>query len=161
MYPLMLQILMAGNRLIKLPSYKYLIFLMKKQDSDGRCYSLERRMMKHSIIPSSWNLMAFGRLSFKSFGDWWVLFFFPFYPFMNYIYENINLFLSHHVLWEQIICSLVSQVHRWRGILPENLTHTWSRWWDFTLWVCPEIVWEFWDWRVRWMYFARGGDMNL
>ena len=30
MYPLMLQILMAGNRLIKLPSYKYLIFLMKK-----------------------------------------------------------------------------------------------------------------------------------
>ena len=37
---------------------------------------------------------------------------------MKHIYENINLFLSHRVLWEQIICSLVSQAHRWGETIP-------------------------------------------
>lgn len=72
--------------------------------------------------------------------------------------ENIHNYASRYNILR--VDNLFSSftVHRWRGILPENLTHTWSRWWDFTLWICSEIVWDFWDWRVRWMYFARGGD---
>lgn len=106
---------------------------------------------------------------------------FHFLPFWTGVSVTVILWQSLPCIWEQRICFLVSQVCRWRGILPQDRLHPESHAylievilrirlglssgvrfrWDFGLWVDAVVCWDLGDLGMRWMYFAYELDVAL
>lgn len=68
---------------------------------------------------------------------------------------EMSILRLHHCIWKQIVCK-VSQIHSWKGILPQMII----AWVPFTL-DLNEFRWDFGLLGWKWICFVCEKDMNL
>lgn len=145
-----LQILQAGNRLMKLFSCKCMLAFKEKEGSwwgqslehrgqNHRCRSRTLRPQRTS--PRTWNVMEFALLGFEIGWDWWPFSSFHFSVSLSCNWNIYNtcttpvspLYLGYRYLIFQFYRSRDMEEFCPKMDHTQSLTHTWLRlfrWWD-------------------------------